>query len=295
MNPLGDLRPRCCRFAIPLFLSLILVLSCSPPVQRPTGLAADYADAKEMFKRGRLDRVIDITEGVAETTPPGKYVYEARVLRAVVFSGQVRAFKDLADSYGKGQKATHYADYAVAYRRHRQDALQMGGNDALGLGEVAQQFIAEGSLPKELTLDAPWPEAEGPESVAQLDQVRQGARVSSEDLDAASIDARRKGIDDALAAIVGGDRAKARTALAAGPVKLDGVDFAIFLDKELLNAARMFDNQHLQDPDKLKTLCSLADSVAQQALARLKETPNMDQEKEIKKVQTSIKKMMQTA
>ena len=90
---------------------------------------------------------------------------------------------------------------------------------------------------------------------------------------------------------MGGDRAKARAALQAGPVKLDGVAFAIYLDKGLLDGAEMFDNKHQQDPDKLKTLCTLADGIAQQALALLKETPNKDQEKEIKKLQDDVKQM----
>jgi len=295
MSPLSDARSTRRRFAIPVFLSFVFALACTPPVERPKGPAADYADAKEMFKRGRLDRVIDVTEGLAETKPPGKYVYEARVLRAVVFSGQVKAFDEMADSYQKGQKAVHQAEYAVTYRRQRQDSLQMAGNSALGLGEIAQQFIADGSFPKELVLDVPWPEAEGPEVVEQLQRAREGGRISSEDQDAAAIDASRKGIDNALGEIVGGDRAKARTALVAGPVKLDGVDFAIFLDKQLLSGAKMFDQWHLQDPDKVKTLCTLADNIAQQALALLKESPNKDQQKEIKKLQESIKKTMRTA
>jgi hypothetical protein len=295
MSECSDASPRWRRSVIPVFLSLVFVLACSPPVERPKGLAADYADAKDMFKRGRLDRVIDITEGVAETKPPSQYVYEARVLRAVVFSGQMKAFDEMADSYQKGQKAVRQAEYAVTYRRQRQDSLQMAGNSALGLGEIAQQFIADGSFPKELVLDAPWPEAEGPEVVEELQRVREGGRISSEDQEAAGVDARRKGIDNALAEIVGGDRAKARTALVAGPVKLNGVDFAIFLGKQLVGGAKMFDNGHMQDPDKLKTLCALADNVAQQALALLKETPNKDQEKEIKKLQGDIKKTMRTA
>ena len=38
-----------------LMATLALTLSCSAPVPRPTGPAADYQDAKDMFKRGRFD------------------------------------------------------------------------------------------------------------------------------------------------------------------------------------------------------------------------------------------------
>jgi hypothetical protein len=295
MNPWPDASSKWCKCAIPVFLSFVFLLACTPPVERPKGPAADYAEAKDVFKKGRLDRVINLTDGLAETKPPDQYALQARVLRTVVFSGQIKTFDNMADSYQKGQKAVRQAGYAANYRRARQDALQMGGNSALGLGEVAQQFIADGSLPKELVLDAPWPEAEGPEVVEQLKRVRDGGRISPEDQDAAALAASRKGIDDALAEIVNGDRAKARTALAAGPVKLNGVDFAIFLDQQVLSGAKMFDGSHLQDPEKLKTMCGLAESITQQALALLKESPNKDQEKAVKKLQGEIKKTMRTA
>ena len=282
-------------WAIPVFLSCVFLMACSAPVQHPTGPAADYAEAKDVFKKGRLDRVISLTDGLAETKPPDQYALQARALRAIVFSGQINAFDEMADSYLKGQNTVRQAGYAVTYRRARQDSLQMAGNSALGLGEIAQQFIADGSFPKELVLDVPWPEAEGPEVVEQLQRVRQGGRISPEDQDAAALEASRKGIDDALAEILKGDRAKARAALGKGPVKLNGVDFAIFLDQQLLSGAKMFDGSHLQDPEKLKTLCGLADGVAQQALALLKEAPNKDQQKAIKKLQDNIKKTLRTA
>jgi len=99
----------------------------------------------------------------------------------------------------------------------------------------------------------------------------------------------RKGIDDALAEVVNGDRAKARAILAAGPVKLDGVDFALVLGRELVVGASFFDRKHIRDSEKLNVLCNAADTVAKGALALLKENPNKDKEKEVKKLQDRIK------
>lgn len=103
------------------------------------------------------------------------------------------------------------------------------------------------------------------------------------------MDAQRKGIDDALAEVITGDRSKARASLMAGPVKLGGVDFALFLGKQLLNGASFFDRKHMRDSQKLRILCGEADDAGKAALALLKDTPHKDKEKGVKKLQDQIK------
>jgi len=103
------------------------------------------------------------------------------------------------------------------------------------------------------------------------------------------VEAQRMGIDDALGAAVGGDRSKARDALAAGSTKLNGIEFAIFLGKQMLDGASLYDVKHIRDIQKLRLLCGVADEAAKAALAGLKETPNPGKEKEIKKLQDKIK------
>jgi hypothetical protein len=149
--------------------------------------------------------------------------------------------------------------------------------------------IAEGAtVSKEYTLEAPFPSAEGPVEVAQLQHVMDGGWIEPQDQEAAALDAQRKGIDDALVGLVGGDRSKARAAMEAGPVKIDGADFAVFLGNQVLQGARLFDWKHTRDPQKLRVLCNLADEAAKAALAQLKENPNKDKEKAAKKLQEDI-------
>ncbi len=283
-----------CRALILVFLVLVLSGSCSPPVPRPTGPARDYEDAKDMFKRGRFDRALDFSEGLAKASPPTRYTERARVLRVVIFNGYVRAYKELGEAYTKGSDNTKNTHFKAVFEQQRHDNLQYGAKSALGIGEAAHELTLAGTFPKDVTLEAPYPATEGPIEVKDLGRLREGGWVEPEQQEAASVDAVRKGIDDSLADAVAGDRAKARAALTAGPVKLDGVDFALYLGKALLDGASLFDRRHDRDPQKFKLLWDEADQVAKAAQGLLKDAPNKDKEKALKKFQEQLKTAQRT-
>jgi hypothetical protein len=267
----------------------MLLVACSAPTPRPTGDAATYQDAKDMFKKGRFDRTLEFTEGLAQQKPPKEFTQRAQVLRLVTYGGLMQGYKDLAEGYDKGSEATKNPHFQVEYKRLRNDALHAGGQAALGLGEVAHSLTEGGQIEKELILDAPYPASEGPLEVAELIKVRSGAWIEPEQQEAAAKAAQLKGIDEVLGAVVGGDRSKARNAMNAGPVKIEGADFAIFLGRQLVDATEFFDRKHLADYQKLKLLCGVADESATAALALLKEKPNTDKEKAAKKIQDQVK------
>ena len=243
----------------------------------------------DISPRATSERVIDLTGSLAKATPPNEYTNRARVLRAVIFSGQAEAYKDLADAYTKGADNTKRPQVKSEYLSKRGDVQLEGGDTALHLAEVAHQLTQGGALPTDLSLDAPYPGTEGPAAVAQLNTVRSGVLIGPEDEETAATDAQRKGIDDALGAALGGDRAAARDALKAGPAKLDDYKFAIFLTKELLDSAALFDRKHMRDNQKLKIVCGEASAVTNAAMASLKENPDKQKEKELKKLQDQIK------
>jgi len=272
-----------------IFPLLACMLACSPPVKRPTGPALEYDDAKDMFKRGRFERALEFTDGLASATPANAFTERACVLRAVIYTGFIQAHKQLADAYEKGVEQTKNPRFQGEYGRQRHDNLQYGARAALGLGEAVHKLTEGGRISKEVTLEASYPSVEGPAQVPQLERVKMGAWIELEDQEAAMADAQRMGIDDALGEAVGGDRAKAREVLAAGSAKIDGVDFALFLAQQMLDGASLYDRKHMRDQQKLKLLCGVADEAARAALAGLKETPNPDKEKEIKKLQDKIK------
>jgi hypothetical protein len=274
--------------------SLMLVVACSSSTPKLTGPARAYAEAEETFSKGNFDRTLELTDKPANSSPPNEYTERARVLRVIIFSGSVNAYKELTEAYEKGSQAAKQPALRGEYRRLRQDNFQLWSKGALALGEVAQQLTTGGSIPKELTLEAPYPAAEGPITVLQLDQVEKGNAIGSEGEDAAAADARRKGVDDALAEMIGGDRSKARSALAAGPVKVSGVVCTLFLARQLLVGAGAFDRKHGDEPTKFMVLQARSQEAVKEALAQLKENPNADQEKEAKKLQDELKAAMKT-
>ncbi|MHB8653840.1 MAG: hypothetical protein ACYDA9_08175 [Terriglobia bacterium] len=278
-----------------LTFALIFLSGCEPTIQRPAGPAGEYSDATDLFEKGKFGQAIQFSEGLANDSPSTPYTDRARVLRIVIFSGQIKAYKDLADAYSSGWEKTKDPQFRSEFGAQRQNNLQYGVEAALNLDQVAGQLTKGGTLPKDLTLEAPYPAAEGPTVVAQLNRVRDGGGIPSGEQDAAAIDAQRKGIDDTLGEIVGGDRATARSVLKAGPVKLDSFKFAIFLTKQLENGAGMFDKKHMHDPEKYRRLYGEADEAAKAALAALGDKPDKEKAKEVKKLQEDIKASLKNA
>lgn len=281
-------------FLVCIPMALIFTMSCGPTVHRPPGAAGDYSDATDLFAKGNFKRSIQFSEGLANSTPPTAYTDRARVLRVVIFTGQVKAFKELSEAYTKGWEKAKVSSVRSDFGFQRQNSLEYGGEAALNLKLVASQLTKGGELPKDLTLEAPYPIAEGPTVIAQLSRVVDGGGIDSGDQDAAAVDALRKGIDDALGEIVGGGRASARSAMKAGPVKLDDYTFAIYLAKQLQIAAAMFDKKHSYDPAKFRDLCASATDMTKAALATLKDNPDKAKEKEVKKLQDEIKASLKT-
>lgn len=270
-------------------LGLALLAACSPPVERPKGAAGAYLDAVDMFRRGRYDRALEFTESVASSSTPSDYTERARVLRAIVLSGEMNGYKQLGDAYTQGAKATKNPRYQAEYQRLRHDDLQYASELALGLGEVAQNLTQGGTIAKQLTLDAPYPAVEGPVMITQLARVKEGGWIEPGDQEQAAIDAPRMGVDDVLADVVRGDRAKAQTLMKAGPVKLDGVDFATLLGNEVLTGASIFDKDHMHEPEKYNVLSGIAGNLAKAASNSLKDSPDPDKENRLKKLEDDIK------
>jgi len=277
------------RLLILLLVTLAFVLSCSAPVPKPTGPGADYQDAKDMFKRNRFDRALEFTDGLADASPATSYTQRAQVLRSVIYTGQIEGCKNLVEAYAKGADATKSAHFKAEYERLRHDNMLDGEKATLGLAETAHQLLEGGQVPKQLILEAPYPSVEGPFEVADLARVKEGGWIEPDHQEAAAVDSLNMGIDDALAGAMAGDRSKARTALANGSTNIDGLDFSLFLGNELVEGAVLFDRKHGNDPGKLRIVCNEASEAVKTAESLLKETPNPDKEKQVKKLDDQIK------
>jgi len=273
----------------------VVLASCGPANNKPAVQASPYERAKDAFKSGDLDKALDLTEKLATATPPEDSTERVWVLRAVIFTGELKGAKELAEAYGRGAEKTKDAQTQSAYRRLQNDIQVTAATAALGLAGTARQIAPGGVIPKELTLEASFPSPEGPTEVKELALVEKGDWIEADHQNSASVDALRKGVDDALADVVDGDRAKARQTLAGGSTKLEGAVFAIFLAKELSEGAIVFDRHHGLNPQRLEVLCDEGEECLKAALTLLKDTPNKDEEKEVKKLQDKFKTIRKDA
>jgi hypothetical protein len=270
-------------------LSLIIVTailaSCGPSANRPAVQTSPFDGAKEAFKSGDLDKALDLTDKLATATPPSEYTERARMLRAVIYAGEMKGAKELADAYGQGAEKCKNSRFKTEYLRLHHDSLENASRAALNEAETAHQIAPNGEIAKELTLEANFPINEGPTEIKDLAKVEEGGWLEPDQQESAATDSLRKGLDDALADVVSGDRAKARQALASGSLNLTGTAAAIFLAQELAVGAAIFDRHHARDPQKLLAVCDEGDQTLKAALAQLKVTPDKDQEKAAKKLE----------
>ena len=272
-----------------LFVAGVVLVSCGPS-SNTADQGPPYERAKNAFKSGKLTRALDLTETLAATTPPADATERAQVLRAVIFAGQLKSSLELSDAYAKGaDKSKDSADHEVAYRRLQNDNLEIAEKAAMGLAQTSLQIAPGGVIAKELTLEASFPTTEGPTEIKDMAALEKGEWLEPAKIDSMAVDALNKGIDDALAEAVGGDRAKAQQALAGGSTKLDGAAFAIFLAKGLTDGAVVFDLHHGVNAQRLNIMCDQGEASLKAALALLKDTPNKDEDKEIKKLQDKFK------
>jgi hypothetical protein len=277
------------RLWIPTLLLTLFLAACTSSVSPPKGPGVDYQQAQVMFKQGNLDRALTLTDALVEGNADSPDALEARVLRTVIYSGRIDAYREMADTYKKGGEVATKSQAVASYNRRRSNAMQYGTEAALNLGEIVMQLTAKPDFPKEFTLDAPWPSAEGPQVIDAFARIRRGAWVPEDAQESAGLDAQHKAIADVLGEVVGGDRSKARTAMEAGPVKLNGLDFALFLEKQMVEGLELFGPKYLASPGQLKTLCDVANRLGPRIEAMLKENPDKAKETEFKKFQKQVK------
>ncbi len=263
--------------------------ACSSSVSPPGGAGVDYQTAKVMFKQGNLDRALSLTDNMASSDSNSPDALKARVLRAVIYSARIDAYRELSDTYQKGSQIATKAQPVTSFNRHRANDMQYGSEAALNLGEAIMKFTSQPEFPKEVTLDVPWPGVEGPQQIDALSRIGRGIWVPEDTQESAGIDAQHKALDDVLVELIGGDRSKAKAALEAGPVQISGLDFALFLEKNMVDGLELFGPKYLASPGQSKTLCDVADRLAAPIAAMLKEKPDKAKEASYKKLQDRIK------
>ena len=127
-----------------------------------------YDRAKDAFKSGQLDKALELTDKLATATPPADSTERARVLRAVIYTGELKSAKELAEAYSKGAEKSKNPQFQADYRRLQNDSLSTAAKAALNLAETAHQLAPDGAIAKELTLEASYPHHRRPTKLKSL-------------------------------------------------------------------------------------------------------------------------------
>jgi len=273
-------------------VALAAMIACSSGPQQPTGPAGVYAKAKANFAKSGTagtDRDLDDLANLANADPANEYTTRARVLRLVILSGQVQGYRMLSDAYNKGSQTAKAEALRSQYAALQRDIDRRGAELTLRLGEVVMKLTKGGALPKDLVLDAPYPNVEAPPTIQALDNARAGLETSREEQAQAEMIASHIAVLDALAALLHVDRAKAQAEMNAGPVQIDPTEFRLFVADQIMAGAVFYDPKHLFDPEHYKLLAGVAQDDLQPVQAALKQSPDPDCAKRMKKLQDQIK------
>jgi len=279
-------------------LALALMAGCSSSTPTATGPGASYQNAKDFFARGHsanYDHALDALAALSDADPPNDYTERARVLRTVILSGQFEGYRTLAEAYEKGAGKATDSEVKSDDTSLSRDTLRRAGEISLNFAEAAMQLTKGGQVPKGLTLDAPYPITLTSVSSATIDKIEKGDKTGPEEQQDASLGAPGLGVAKMLTAVVGGNADAVKSKMSAGPVPLDSARFGLFLANELADSASLFDRKHLYDPGKYKQLADIAQNAGLACAAALKESPDPETEKQLKKLQDQIKAGLKAA
>jgi hypothetical protein len=273
-------------------LALILMVGCSSSTPKLTGPGMSYQNAKDFFSRGHsanYEHALDTLATLSSADPPNEYTDRARVLRAIILSGEFEGYKRLAEAYEKGSDKAREPGVKSEYEGLYRDSSRRAGEISLGFAEAAMRLTKGGQIPKGLTLDAPYPVTLASVSSATLNKVETGEKIGEYEQSEAALGTSGMGIAKALSEVVGADTDTVKSKMNAGPVPLDSAKFGLFLANELASSASLFDKKHIHDPGKYKQLVGLAQDAGQAVEAVLKESPDPDTEKHLKELDEQLK------
>src|SRR5215469_9854076 len=108
-------------------LALALMTGCSPSGPTASGPGMAYQNAKDFFSRGHsanYDHALDTLATLSTADPPNEYTDRARVLRAVILSGEFEGYKRLAEAYEKGSDKAREPGVKSEYQSLSRDTLR---------------------------------------------------------------------------------------------------------------------------------------------------------------------------
>lgn len=233
-----------------------------------------FSQMQEAVADGRYEKALGLTGDLQTQFPKSEQAAKARLLEIIVLAGQSDGFRSIADAYLAGMEADpqQYGKLrSTAFNFHRKRKTV-----ALALYKACVQFLERHSPESTYALESSWPVDDSDQGPDQLEEVRDGKTLDSEQQELVEVVELPKGVARTLARFVGSeeDLVQARTTLEQGSVDLVPSRLLLTVTQCLLDNQKLFGREGLSEIKSYLIFLRGAVESLNLAVADLKDRPD---------------------
>ena len=233
-----------------------------------------FSEVQKAVADGRFEKALDSSGALRTKFPKSEQAGKARLLNIVLLVGQSDGYRNIADAYLAGMEADpqQYGTLrstAFNYLRKRKSV-------ALALYQASDRFLKRHSPESTYALESSWPVDDSEQGPDQLEGVRSGGLLDSEQQEEVEVVELPKGVARTLARFVGSeqDLAQARTTLEQGSVDLVPSGLLVTLTQCLLDNQKLFGREGLSEHKNYALFVVKAAESLELAFKSLQESPD---------------------
>ncbi|MYC81724.1 MAG: hypothetical protein F4X19_06475 [Acidobacteria bacterium] len=233
-----------------------------------------FSEVHKAVADGRFEKALESSGALQTKFPKSEQAAKARLLSIVLLLGQSDGYRSIADAYLAGMEADpdQYGTLrSTAFNYHRKRK-----SVALVLYQACDRFLKRHTPESTYALESSWPVDDSEQGPDQLEEVRGGNLLDSEQQEEVEVVELPKGVARTLARFVGAeeDLAQARTTLGQGAVDLVPSGVLLTMAQCILDNQKLFGREGLSEVKNYSIFLHQADKTLNMALASLEEHPD---------------------
>lgn len=233
-----------------------------------------FSQMKDAVRDGRYEKAISWASDLRTTFPRSEQADKARLLKIIVLAGLSDAYRNIAEAYLSGMEASpeQYGKLrSTAFNIHRKRK-----SVALSLYQASDGFLKRHSPQSTYVLESSWPADASGQSSEQLDQVRSGELLDSEEQQLLEVNEQPVGVARTLARFVSAeeDHALAQKTLEQGSVDLVPSQLLLAVAQCLLDNQKLFGREGLSEARSYYLFLRKASESLNLALDSLQDRPD---------------------
>jgi len=233
-----------------------------------------FSEVNKAVADGRFEKAIESSGALQTKFPKSEQAAKARLLNVVLLVGQSDGYRSIADAYLAGMEADpeQYGTLrSTAFNYHRKRK-----SVALALYQACDRFLKRHTPESTYALESSWPVDDSEQGPDQLEEVRSGNLLDSEQQEEVEVVELPKGVARTLARFVGSeeDLAQARTTLEQGSVDLVPSGVLLTVAQCILDNQKLFGREGLSEVKNYSIFLHQADKSLNMALASLEAHPD---------------------